>query len=127
MKCDDHCACYQYIDDNGKCYDKWYKGYKTICKTCDAGYSLDNDGTCVEGSDPLCVTTAQDGTCAVCSYRSVRGCLGRCIAVDGQCNTWDNTTALCTSCYGGYKLVCGKCVIAWSELSWKSNNSLLIV
>ena len=100
---------------NGKCYSKWHKGYKRICKTCDAGYSLDNDGTCVVGSDPLCVRTNVDGTCDICAPRSVRGKLGRCIQVDGQCATWDDKTALCTSCYGGYRLLNGKCVIAWSQ------------
>lgn len=96
----------------GKCYSKWTQSCKRICKVCGAGYSLDNDGTCIKGSDPLCVTTNIDGSCDICAPRSVRGKLGRCIQVDGQCSSWDNVTALCTGCYGGYKLVLGKCVIA---------------
>ena len=97
---------------NGNFCDKWEPGYQRVCKTCGSGYSIQNDGTCVLGIDPLCVTVNQDGTCDVCSNRSVRGKFGRCIAVDGQCNTWDNVTALCTSCYGGYKLINGCCVVA---------------
>lgn len=36
---------------------------------------------------------------------------GRCVAVNDLCKTWSTKTALCESCYGGYKNVGGACVI----------------
>lgn len=82
------------------------------CTSCYSGWSLSN-GVCSYNSpssqsDPLCVTYAADGSCSVCSYRSVLT-NGKCVAVSDLCNTWDSTTALCTSCYGGYTLVSGVC------------------
>lgn len=53
-----------------------------------------------------------NGGCDVCAFRTVKDYNGRCKKVSDQCREWDNT-GCCTSCYGGYKLSGGDCVIAW--------------
>jgi hypothetical protein len=47
----------------------------------------------------------------VCSYRYYFGADGYCAEVNPQCQTWDSVSGLCTSCYGGYTLVGGNCVL----------------
>ena len=92
------------------------------CTDCYLGYSLSN-GAClvsppsqqpsgsgamiIQNLDSLCVTGDSNGNCAICSYRSVLQ-NGKCVLVNGLCQTWDDTAA-CTSCYAGYKLELGAC------------------
>ena len=53
--------------------------------------------------DPWCNAFSADGTfCENCSYRCFMDRHGRCQPVSNFCNTWDNCTGLCTSCYPGY-------------------------
>lgn len=36
---------------------------------------------------------------------------GKCVAVSDQCKTWSSTTGDCLSCYDGYTLETGACII----------------
>ena len=91
------------------CNDGWLQ--PGVCTSCYDGWSLYNGVCTVTSTSPpppppsnyLCVTFATDGSCLVCSNRSVLKD-GICVAVSDLCNTWDSTTGLCTSCYGGYTL-----------------------
>lgn len=47
---------------------------------------------------------------------------GVCRAVSDQCKTWSQTTALCLSCYGGYTLQNGACVIGGGTTEEPSGN-----
>jgi hypothetical protein len=48
--------------------------------------------------------------CIKCAFRTVLKD-GKCLVVSAQCKTWDETSGLCTSCYGGYTLTDGVCHI----------------
>lgn len=49
--------------------------------------------------------------CTQCIFRTVN-IRGKCKAVSDFCQTWDERTGLCTSCYQGYKNCDGVCKIA---------------
>ncbi len=70
------------------------------CLTCYGGYKISNGGCVIDNG----------GAGETCPYRSVK-INGQCKAVSDLCSTWDETTADCTSCYGGYKLNNGYCIV----------------
>ena len=51
-----------------------------------------------------------DGSCAVCSYRSVFDRKGICCEINQQCLSYNKFTGKCTACYHGYSLIDGDCV-----------------
>lgn len=73
------------------------------CVTCYGGYKI-SSGTCVVDNG----WTAPPNTS--CPFRYVYK-NGNCQAVSDLCNTWDQVSALCLTCYGGYRLVDGKCIV----------------
>lgn len=40
---------------------------------------------------------------------------GQCLAVDANCNTYSQQTGECQSCYAGYQLQGGKCLVGISS------------
>jgi hypothetical protein len=53
--------------------------------------------------DPWCNSFSADGSyCMHCSFRCYMGKNGRCQPVSDFCQTWDDCTGLCNSCYPGY-------------------------
>lgn len=52
------------------------------------------------------------GVCLRCSYRYWMRPNATCVQVSDQCQTWCETNGDCTSCYGGYALYNGQCILA---------------
>lgn len=72
------------------------------CLSCYDGYTLESGACTIKSGVPT-----NPGTCP---FRTVSK-NGECVAVSDQCNTWDNTTGDCLTCYGGYTLSAGKCIV----------------
>jgi len=51
------------------------------------------------------------GVCIDCPTRSILTEAHTCLKVSDQCKTWCNETALCTSCYQGWALYKGTCIL----------------
>ena len=60
----------------------------------------------------MCQSFDASGDCKACVYRSVPNGKGKCLEVNPQCNTFNNKTGACKSCYGGYALKNGNCVVS---------------
>lgn len=82
-----------------------------FCTSCYGGYTLYNG---------VCRPQGNEGE-IICPYRTVKKD-GQCIAVNDLCNTWDETSGACTSCYGGYKLADGVCIIDGGSNGNNGNN-----
>jgi expansin (peptidoglycan-binding protein) len=99
------------VSDQCNTYDK-----NGACVTCYVGYNL-NNGKCVlapiqQVSDVGCATwNWNKQTCLQCSSNWVFNNNGVCVPVSDQCNTYNNAGA-CVTCYAGYNLSNGKCVLA---------------
>lgn len=106
-----------YIKSNGKCFPvnpqcKTYSNQTGECLTCYPGYILSN-GNCIIGGatpsgDSSCRTYDQFGKCQQCSERFYKS-NGKCLQVSDFCNTYDNNTGKCLTCYRGYSLRDGEC------------------
>ena len=80
------------------------------CTSCYPGWTL-RDGACVvEGGNGGEEPTNGNGNNGECDFRQVL-IDGECVTVSDQCNTWSDTTAECTSCYPGWTLRDGACVV----------------
>ena len=66
-------------------------------------------------SDTLCQVFDSAGACKACVWRSVFNAQKKYVEVNPQCNTFNNATGACTSCYGGYILNGGNCLVDKSE------------
>jgi hypothetical protein len=64
----------------------------------------------VVARDPLC-RTFKKNVCIECSYRSYFDVNRRCQQVNPQCNTF-TSDGQCTTCYDGYSLSKGSCILA---------------
>jgi hypothetical protein len=115
------CA-FRYYYFNGNCVPvsdlcNTWDNYTGGCTTCYMGYSL--SGTvCVLGTAdyyspasviPNCNQYGGAGLCSQCAYRYYN-LNGYCQPVNNLCNTWD-TFGNCLTCYAGYSIVSGSCVI----------------
>jgi hypothetical protein len=116
---DPNCAQFQ----NGQCISCSSRSYMTpqgctlvdpecqvwtaygICTKCYSGYTVLNGGCILQTQTPVITQT-------ICYYRQVL-ISGVCVQVNGQCQTWSSVTALCTSCYVGYTLQSGACILWW--------------
>lgn len=74
--------------------------------TCIDGFKL-SKGVCKLNDEGIVVPKEPE---IFCPPRSV-AISGRCVAVSDLCRTWSSTTALCETCYVGYKNSGGVCVI----------------
>ncbi len=96
-----------------------------LCLTCYKGYDLQNGGCVFSSSntapvaDPGCKTWSE-GICVECSSRWVFNNQNVCIPVADTCRTHDQNS-LCLTCYPGYTLVDGTCLIV--EDSLKENEA----
>lgn len=111
---------YRYVLDDGACRavsnqcNTWNQS-SGACTSCYPGWTLSN-GECVVGGGseqptepPTEVPTeppTEQPNQPSCYFRQVR-INGNCVNVSDQCNTWNETTGACTSCYGGYTLTSG--------------------
>lgn len=62
--------------------------------------------------EPNCNVYAADGSCEICSFRFWMTEERQCVQVSDQCKSWCKENGDCTSCYLGYSLSNGECVIA---------------
>ena len=88
------------------------------CLSCFNGYDLLFDGTCQLSTKNSLPSDSGCGTwdwknqkCLQCSNNWVFNTNGVCVPVSDQCNTFDRSGS-CVSCYAGYSLVSGKCILA---------------
>lgn len=76
-----------------------------------SNYYDDDSSTIAPGQDPNCLDyDSGKKCCSQCVFRTVN-IKGKCVKVNDLCSTWCSKTADCTSCYGGYTLKNGACVI----------------
>ena len=114
------CSPYWYFS-NGSCVQvspqcKTYNNVSGACLSCFLGYTLTN-GFCnissievnISTSDAGCKTWS-NGTCKECYDHFAFNPNGLCAAVSALCKT--NQGLNCTSCYNGYVLMNGSCVIS---------------
>jgi proprotein convertase subtilisin/kexin type 5 len=97
------------IPRNPNCFSSNNNG---VCTACYQGYSLIN-GNCVNRiSDPFCRAFNSDGSCKECSQTYVYNPnTQKCTRVNPNCNSTNQVTFECTSCYPGFVLSNGNCVI----------------
>jgi hypothetical protein len=57
-----------------------------------------------------CFEYGDDGNCKTCEFRYVLKD-GECAQVSDFCNTWDESTGDCVTCYDGFKLEVGACIL----------------
>lgn len=54
--------------------------------------------------DPYCASFSPSGSCLRCSNRYYFSNSGACVPISGNCNTYDDRTGACTSCYPTFVL-----------------------
>ena len=84
------------------------------CTSCYPGYNLDNNsGNCVVFfRDPNC-KTFNGNDCIKCSERFYINA-GKCLPVNPLCQGYSEINGQCTSCYPGYSVDGGKCIVGGS-------------
>ena len=100
----DECATW---NSNGACLS-CYGGYVLSGRRC----LIDNTQDPAE-NNPLCSQfDLETKRCLKCAERAFFDGFGICWAVNPQCQTFDPIDGYCLSCYGGYRLDSGKCILA---------------
>jgi hypothetical protein len=86
-----------------------------VCENCYTGFYADANGTCTARAptDPALSGCADwlDNVCQSCAAKHFKNAQGSCVPVNDQCREWNTTTGQCTSCYFGYALSNGTCVL----------------
>ena len=117
-----NCSSNYYLNTQGVCitFNPLCKTSNTsngACLSCFKGYGIQS-GTCVivsgqtSNSDVNCKATDANGACTACYsfyYLSVQG---NCIRLDTNCKTYTFIMSQCASCYDGYSLSSGQCVVS---------------
>jgi proprotein convertase subtilisin/kexin type 5 len=100
------------VESNTLC--KTFDSTNGACTSCYYGYTIQGDNCVVANTtgnaDPLCARWA-NGVCSQCA-QSAYFSNGVCVQSNTFCKTFDSTNGACTSCYGGYDLANGDCVLA---------------
>lgn len=123
------CANRYYLTSSGcKMVDQYCQNWNTngLCTQCQNGYGVVN-GACfpVVFSNPanfiatvnspttpsVSPTTSTAQTSPQCYTRQVL-INNSCVDVSPYCSTWNTSDAKCTSCYTGYRLSTGSCILA---------------
>jgi hypothetical protein len=71
--------------------------------------------------DPLCAKW-RGWSCVKCATRAYFGKNGKCVNSNPLCKTFDNHDGCCTSCYAGYDLKGGNCVVNPNYNAWRSHS-----
>jgi len=126
------CSTRYYLDNNTICQPvnpncNTYDNKSGACLTCYPGFGLIED-TCLPGIatgtfDPNC-NTFNGSTCVSCSKSYYLSSSGKCTAVNPSCNTYDPTNGNCTSCFAGYQVLNGNCVISVTQPTIANCNSI---
>lgn len=100
------------------------------CLTCYGGYVL-SAGRCVlstntQPNDLLCRRWNAAGVCVECSTNAYFR-QNMCVAVDALCRTFDAQNGNCLTCYSGYQLQSGRCVVVPPESGFQANNQYCAV
>ena len=121
-----------YVDAQGECKgidDTCNKYNKTngMCLSCYDGYALNSDNRSCSikvVEDPKCEIKGKGNECDKCyqGYYYSKD-KGLCTIVDPQCKTYDITNGNCLSCYPGYSLESGKCIVGTSLYNFNDRNS----
>lgn len=114
-----------YFGSNGQCTASnplclTFSSIDGSCLSCYQSFVLQNS-LCVPdanntSTDPNCASW-NSGVCLACSSRAYFNNDGLCAQVSIQCNTYEDSDGLCTSCYPGFALSSGSCVPAVSPSS----------
>lgn len=85
------------------------------CLSCYPGYSL-TGGLCgISFKDPNCQAYDANNNCNLCANKYyLDGASGKCMPVSPLCNTFNSLTGVCLSCYQGYILQTGQCIVGSS-------------
>lgn len=85
-----------------------------VCEQCYNGFQVDANGTCKawKNTDPAYNGCAEwvNNQCKACSAKHYFDSNNVCVAVSPQCREW-NANGQCTSCYFGYIVDNGACVV----------------
>lgn len=68
----------------------------------------------VSSFDPNC-NTFNGSICTLCSKNFYLSSEGKCKAVNPSCNTYDPSNGNCTSCFAGYEVQNGNCVLSQNQ------------
>lgn len=90
-----------------------------VCEACYQGYSIVNC-TCSLATQDVGCALWNGNTCVKCSKKWYFNNQGSCSPISDQCYTW-NDDGNCLTCYGGYVLSNGVCVINPSPFSSANN------
>ena len=86
-----------------------------VCEQCYNGFNVDANGTCKAwlNTDPAYNGCAEwkNNVCQACSAKHYFDANKVCVAVSDQCREWDVNNGQCTSCYFGYIVDNGACVV----------------
>ena len=112
------CIASYYLSENGYCTAanplcRTFNISTGACLTCYQGYIISGK-TCVlatgDNTDPNCFKFLPSGLCEQC-YVSFFPSAGVCKQVNQLCRTANYTDGTCLSCYPGYTLSSGNCII----------------
>jgi hypothetical protein len=114
------CSTRYYLDVGGICQPvnsncNAYDPATGACRSCYDGWGL-IENTCLPGVvtqsfDPNC-NTFRDNVCIKCSKGFFLSLEGKCTQVSPSCATYNENNGQCTSCFSGYEVSGGKCVVS---------------
>lgn len=114
------CSSRYYVNPNGKCGSvnplcKDYNPLSGACTVCYPGYGLSGN-SCVQGlsQDPNC-KTFQGSNCQDCVSGFYIGSDNKCKQASPLCKTFDPRSGACLTCFNGYEVSSGTCIIAKSQ------------
>lgn len=126
------CSTRYYLDISAICQPvnpncNTYDDRTGACLTCYPGFGI-IENTCLPGIvssnfDPNC-NTFNGPVCTVCSKNYFLSASGKCTAVNPSCNTYNPSNGNCTSCFAGYEVQAGNCVISQSQPTIANCNTI---
>lgn len=95
------------------------------CLSCYSGYLLQG-GRCIlnnntQPTDLLCRRWNSNGVCVECSNNAYFR-QNMCVAADPLCRTSNNQNGGCLTCYAGYNLQNGRCVVTPPDAGYQNSN-----
>ena len=116
------CSQGSYFNPDGICevvsaFCKTFDFDNIVCSECYEGYNL-NNGTCIRTDSSLEDSTCAEwlnGVCAQCVPRAYFDFDNNCVMVSDLCDTFNDFSGECTSCYSGYSLSDGECIVSASS------------
>jgi hypothetical protein len=97
------------------------------CLSCYSGFGLIED-TCLPGIvsnsfDPNC-NTFNGSLCLKCSSGFFLNPSGKCQGVDPSCKSFDQNSGACLSCFAGYELTNGSCIVGKTQTTIPNCNQI---